>query len=154
MKQEIENAKLEIRREVAGQIDWFVPEGEKHFDPVTVIGTISVILIGAFLKGFIDEAQKAAEGAGRSAFKNLKELCEKAFEGGEKAQADETERNARQGRELAQTLSHDQRVMFLEQTETEFKESLLRFMPKERAVVIVSRVRTSVETHILVSKDS
>jgi hypothetical protein len=153
MKREIENAKREIRREIAGQIDWFVPEGEKHFDPVTVIGTISLILISAFLNGFIDEAKKSAEGAGRNTFKNLKELCAKAFEDGEEAQFGEIESDAQQSHEIARALPSSQRDMILRQTEAEFRESLLQFMPKDRVVVIVSQVRTSVVTYILEPKE-
>ena len=153
MTHEIENAKREIRREIAGQIDWFMPEGEKHFDPVSVIAAISTILIGAFLKGFIDEATKVPEEAGRTVFKNLKDLIMNAFKGGEGA-VDETERDAQRGREIAQSLSSDQRAVLISQTETEFRESLLQFMPEERAVMIVSRVRTSVVTHILESRES
>lgn len=52
-----DDAVLDIRRELASQIDWLTPGEERHFDPVTVIGSLAGAMLTAFLAGFSSEAK-------------------------------------------------------------------------------------------------
>jgi len=157
MRQQIEEAKRELRRSLAGQTDWFLPEGSRHFDPVSVVGTLAVVLITAFLRGFIDEATKSAENAGRETFRDLKQACATAIgnkPGDDEAQLAEAERAARHARELAQTMSPAQRTALIEQSEVALRRALDEIVPAPRAAVIVTEVRTTVVTRVLALDDA
>jgi len=152
MRAQIEQARREVRRGLAGQTDWFLPEGRRHFDPVTAVGTLSVILITAFLKGFIDEAAKSAENAGRSSFRWLRQACADAFEAkpeAAEAQLAEAEREAERARALARTLSAEQRRRVIAQSEEALQQALAEIVPPQRATAIVTEVRTAVVTHVI-----
>jgi hypothetical protein len=150
---EIDSAKNEIRRTIAKKIDWFIPEGQKHFDPVSVVTAVTVLFISAFLKGFIDEASNLSENIGHAAFKNLKDNILKALEDKKDPTLvnNQIEEYAKSSQNISKSLSSEKREVLINEIYDDLRNSLIQFIPEEQATIIASSVRTSVAKNILES---
>lgn len=144
-----ELAVSDVQKKVAQEINWFTPLEEKHFDPVTVVITLTSVLLTAFLAGFTVEAKKSSEETGRAIFRRLKELGTDIFGGKKVLEKEDLNLLAREAPSLAQTADPNQLLMYVTQTEDRLRMYLEINMPPDRATALAATIRESAMQHIL-----
>ena len=145
MKNTLEAAQLELEADVRREINWFVPEGEKHFVAAASIGIAAGTLLGAFFSGVLDGLKDALKDDGKAAGKALGAFLlarlraitsgEVAIEPGHVANTALAAQTAVQSADPARTAAVFQSM------EEGMRDSFSEVMPENRATALAAKVR-------------
>lgn len=145
MSTELKAAQLELEPDIRREINWFVPEGEKHFiDPVT-ISVVSGVLLSAFftgvLKGFGEEiGKKTGNTLGDWVIDSVQAII--SGEHHDQAQVEHDAETARaELRVKLQGIDSAQVTANFDQVEHVFRSGFEKVMPEGRAEKLATRIR-------------
>jgi len=151
MIQGYDEAISEIQTPLSHNIMWFTPPEEKNFDPSTLVVTFAGLLVTSFLAGFVEEARKSANIAGKKTFRKLADATKSFFAGNDeyKVIKDELNQSATEATVVAQTLTPDKFQLYAKQTENDLSQFLAESLPEDKANSLAVIVRQSTVIHIL-----
>ncbi len=145
----LREARLDVQRRLAPEMDWFTPPDERHFDPASAVAAVAGLLVSAFLAGFAAEAEKSLREAGRAAYRRLEALIRDALRGEPAPAAAELERLAEKAPALAGRMEPDRVRSFLEEAEATLRIHLEVSLPPDRAASLAAGIREAVVERVL-----
>jgi hypothetical protein len=150
MENEIQIAADKLRDDAKEYVTYFVPEGEVHFDPVSVISGFAAGLVISFLAGFEREARKAATKAGKSTFQWLIQLFTDRSK--EKEQLEVAKKQVMEAKKSKKSAKEADIDIALERAEESLREELAPKLGKRKAAALAKKVR-EVATSEILSRD-
>jgi hypothetical protein len=149
IEDEFKPAVMALRDEAKEYVTYFLPEGEKHFDPVSVaLGFGSVLLI-SFLAGFQEEAKKDAKGAGKKTFRWLSSLVSDLFSGRSSKESEEAKKLATSAKKTKKSLKEADVRTALDRAEQGLASDLAPKIGKRKAALLAKKVRDVADREIL-----
>ena len=79
LESEIEECLSEIAPRLGRDMPYFIPTSELHFDPISVGVALAALMVAAYIRGFLKEAENQAESAGSDTFIWLRRNIGKLF---------------------------------------------------------------------------
>ena len=145
----VREARLDVQRRLAPEMDWFVPPDEKHFDPASAVVAVAGLLVSAFLAGFVAEAQESFREAGRAAYRRLEALVRDALRGEPAPDPADLDRLAEKAPALAERMEPERVRSSVEGAETTLRIYLETTLPPDRAASLAAAVREAVTGRVL-----
>jgi hypothetical protein len=147
-----DQATQEIEGDLATQISWLTPQGERHFDPATIVVTLAGVLLSSFLAGFTAEAKKAGKELGKATFRGLEAIVKNVFARAKNPEKEKLDQLAREAPKLAARAKRDELMLYANRSEDMLRVWLEASMPADRAAALASKIRKAAVEHVLSEK--
>ena len=136
-----DQAVSQLQPTIAAEISWLTPDGERRFDPVSVVLTLGGVLLTGFLAGFTEEAKKVGKKAGKAAFHWLEGIVKDVFDGKKNPEKEKLEELASEAPALAASAKPQEILLYAAQSEEGLRIWLQASMPPDRATALASKIR-------------
>jgi hypothetical protein len=133
---------------------YFAPPEQDRFDPITVTIGLGGLLVGAFCKGFVEQASKHAEDAGRATATWLQDRIDRLFREPESVSVDTAraaaEREVAAARAAAERLDEGVRLRLQVETRYWLELTIGEYgVPEARSAALADVVATQAESLIV-----
>src|SRR6185437_7973903 len=137
MSTELEAAQTELSADVRREINWFAPEGERHFVDAAAIGAAASVLLGLFYSGMLEGLKESVKDEGKKTGLwlggKIADRLRAITSGHEQPDPAQKEQTAEEARAALQGQDQKQIGWVFDEVETEMRTSFAQVMPDGRA---------------------